>query len=263
MREARHTLAIACAVLVFAGPAGADDSPPSGEGALARTLYARHCATCHGSTGAGDGPAAPYLEPAPRDLTRGEYKFRSTRTGSVPTDADLMRVIANGVRGTSMPGWSGVLGPAERRALVARVKSFSDRFVDAAPASRRIVPIPAAPTGSIPDSVARGRKLYASLRCGTCHGDDGRGGGPAADFLRDNQERSIRAYDFTTGDMKGGGSPVDVYRTFVTGMDGTPMPSYREAVQSEREGWDLVHFVISLYRTKSAAEYLFVDQPGR
>ena len=35
-----------------------------------RDLYLRHCASCHGVAGKGDGPAAGAMEPRPNDLTR-------------------------------------------------------------------------------------------------------------------------------------------------------------------------------------------------
>jgi mono/diheme cytochrome c family protein len=46
-----------CEVRRESNPAGAE-------------LYARYCASCHGATGRGDGPAAASLAPRPADLTR-------------------------------------------------------------------------------------------------------------------------------------------------------------------------------------------------
>ena len=58
----------------------------SGEGGYA--LYRKHCLHCHGVTGDGNGPTAPFLWPRPRDYRRGMYKFTST-TGQKPTREDL------------------------------------------------------------------------------------------------------------------------------------------------------------------------------
>ncbi|MEE8104379.1 MAG: c-type cytochrome [Planctomycetota bacterium] len=66
--------------------------------------YARHCASCHGKDGAGDGPAAMFFSPRPRNFLRGNYRFRSTPVGNPPLDADLYRSIRRGV-GMSMPAW--------------------------------------------------------------------------------------------------------------------------------------------------------------
>ena len=53
-------------------------------------------------------------------------------------------------------------------------------------------------------------------------------------------------YDFTTGErFKCGQSNQDLYRIFMTGLDGTPMPSYLEDVTPD-QAWDLVHFLRTL-----------------
>ena len=56
------------------------------------------CAGCHGDTGAGDGPAAAYMLPRPRNFTGAIYKIRSTASGQLPTDGDLMRAIDDVLR---------------------------------------------------------------------------------------------------------------------------------------------------------------------
>jgi hypothetical protein len=44
------------------------------------SLYRLHCLHCHGVSGAGDGPTAPFLYPRPRDYRKGLFKFTSTPT---------------------------------------------------------------------------------------------------------------------------------------------------------------------------------------
>src|SRR2546429_4036287 len=73
------------------------------------------CAGCHGETGAGDGPAAAYMLPRPRNFTGAVYKIRTTASGQLPTDADLLRAIDEGLPGSAMPAWKGRLSDAERR----------------------------------------------------------------------------------------------------------------------------------------------------
>ncbi len=63
----------------------------------------------------------------------------------------------------------------------------------------------------------------------------GRGDGPSASALLDDWEVPIRPFDFTTGNFKFGDSPADVYRTFNTGLNGTPMPSYYDSILFPRE----------------------------
>ena len=46
-------------------------------------LYQKNCAQCHGVAGMGDGFGAPFLVPPPRDLTAGQFKFRTTAGGQL------------------------------------------------------------------------------------------------------------------------------------------------------------------------------------
>ncbi len=48
-------------------------------------LYRRNCLHCHGVSGAGDGPTAPFLYPLPRDYRKGIFKFTSTPSGATRT----------------------------------------------------------------------------------------------------------------------------------------------------------------------------------
>src|SRR5213596_603126 len=70
-----------------------------------KTVYVKWCAGCHGDNGAGDGAGARRMIPPPRDFTAGLYQIRSTASGELPTDADLLRAIDEGLYGTAMPGW--------------------------------------------------------------------------------------------------------------------------------------------------------------
>src|SRR2546426_2237950 len=101
----------------------------------ATAVYNHACAGCHGKDGRGDGPAAfsinKYLSPRPRDFTRGRFALRSTASGELPTDDDLLRTIERGVPGY-MPSFRG-LTAGERRLAVAAVKRFYPGFVTARP----------------------------------------------------------------------------------------------------------------------------------
>src|SRR5437867_1578234 len=85
-----------------------------------KRVYVKWCAGCHGDAGAGDGAAAAYMLPRPRNFTSGLYKIRTTASGQLPTDADLERAIDEGLPGSAMPGWKGRLSQAERRDVRAR-----------------------------------------------------------------------------------------------------------------------------------------------
>jgi mono/diheme cytochrome c family protein len=210
--------------------------------ALGRALYEAQdgCALCHGDLGQGDGPAAPFLFPAPRDFTTGIFKVHSTPF--LPTDDDLLRTIGEGMPGTLMPSFAHLSLP-ERQALVDYVKTFSERF---AAGSDEPVPIPD-PPGNVEELLTRGEEVYAEVRCDQCHGPSGRGDGPSSDTLEDSWGAPIVPYDFTiAGRMKAGSTPEDQYRTLMVGIGGTPMPSYAEAIPSEEDRWALVYYVLSL-----------------
>jgi cytochrome c oxidase cbb3-type subunit 2 len=209
-----------------------------------RDLYYRHCVGCHGDKGDGQGLAAPFLDPRPRDFTRGVFKFRSTPTASLPTDADLLRTLREGVHGTSMPSWK-LVPDSELLSVIAFVKTFSARFTKNVPMPS--IALPGAPADILsPGRIARGKGVYAELQCGKCHGETGRGDGPSSPTLVDSEEHPIRPFDFTKLSPKGGTRPEDLYRTFMTGLAGTPMPDYSELTSDESQRWDLVAFVLSL-----------------
>jgi mono/diheme cytochrome c family protein len=91
-------------------------------------LYRRHCLHCHGLTGDGHGPTAPWVNPHPRDYRPGKFKFTSTTGGNArkPTRADLIHTLKQGVEGTSMPSF-GLLPPEELNALASYVIHLSAR----------------------------------------------------------------------------------------------------------------------------------------
>ena len=210
---------------------------------LARDLYDGKCRICHGASGEGDGPAARFLDPAPRDFTLGVYKFRSTPSGELPTDDDLIASLRRGMHGTPMTSWNG-LEESELRQLVTLLKSFSERFTTDVPSRTLVIEDPPAMTRT---SIERGREVYEEMRCAQCHGADGRGDGPARNTMTDDLGRSIFPFDLARGESyRGGSAPEDIYRTFLTGLNGTPMPAY-EGVLSRDEAWDLVHYVRSLF----------------
>ena len=90
-----------------------------------RDLYTVHCAHCHGSAGAGDGPTAKYLHPLPRNYKPGVYKFTSTGTSGIPSRGDLKRVLERGVPGTYMPAFHPALDDAEMAAVIEYVRWLS------------------------------------------------------------------------------------------------------------------------------------------
>lgn len=241
LKVGRHGSAWTIAMLCAASVAIASQSSPSPRG---RAVFEARCVECHGAEGRGDGPAAAFLTPRPRDFTTGKYKIRSTETGSVPTDEDLIQSVRQGLYGSAMPAWDRILPDEDIRAVVEYVKSLSPQFASQTP--RPVVVGPGVP--SSPESIARGRGAYEKLQCGKCHGTDGRGAGAVTSDFTDDWNQPLRAADLTEPwTFHGGATSRDVYLRFRAGMTGTPMPSFADAA-SDAEMWDLANYVVSLSR---------------
>jgi mono/diheme cytochrome c family protein len=222
----------------------------AGNAKRGKGLYQRYCIFCHGSDGDGRGESAPYLDPKPRDFTKALFKCRSTPSGSLPLDSDLYDTISRGIHASGMPSWKPLLRQ-ERADLVAYIKTFSSAFQDEKPGEP--VPIPPEPPNS-PESVKRGAELFQSMNCWSCHGKDGRGHGPSAASLTDSKGNPITPFDFTVGGrFKCGESDRDMFRDLVTGLDGTPMPSFASAMNEDQK-WDVVHYIRTLSSSKAHAE---------
>jgi mono/diheme cytochrome c family protein len=88
---------------------------------LGRNVYTRHCTRCHGASGDGNGPTAHYLNPRPRDLRRGEFKFTSTRPMEKASRNDLKAMIVQGMPGTYMPSFE-LLDESETDAVIEYVR---------------------------------------------------------------------------------------------------------------------------------------------
>ncbi|HTM22432.1 MAG TPA: c-type cytochrome [Kofleriaceae bacterium] len=225
-----------------------------------RALFRAVCAGCHGDDGRAATPAAAVYFPAPRDLTRGEFRFRTTASGTLPLRDDLVRTLHDGLPGTAMPAWGDQLSVRQLMSLVLYVQTLSPRFADPdEEVADEDILVRAAALQPPPDSAAlrtRGRALYQQLKCHDCHGDAGRGDGPSAPTARNQDGTRGHVFDFTYGVYKGGNRPIDVYRTFMTGLDGTPMPSYADSIPAERDRWALVYYVLSLSRPRGFWFYL-------
>ncbi|HWU40441.1 MAG TPA: c-type cytochrome, partial [Candidatus Acidoferrum sp.] len=218
------------------------EAQQAGDAAAGKAVYDKKCALCHGSDGKGDGPGAATLAPRPRDFTRGLYKIRSTASGQRPTDTDLFRVITEGMIGTSMPAWK-VLSDKDRWNLVAYIKSFAaDKFKEAPKAAD--IPKEVA---SSQESIARGKEMFEAIECTKCHGNAGRADGPSASDLKDDWGNPIRPANLTTPWLfRGGESARDIATRLVTGLMGTPMPSFIDSVEKPEDIWHLANYVKTL-----------------
>ena len=224
-------------------PVASRPAPSAATIATGRKLYEANCVQCHGSTGQGDGYGAPFLVPPPRDFTAGQFKFRTTSSGLMPTDDDLFRTISRGANGTGMPPWKYLLSDDDRWALVDYVKTFDPRFAEPRNSSLKPMPLP---EPAKPASAGRGREVYAKMQCAKCHGDDGRGVGWSSASMVDAKNRHVNARDFTQpGSFRTGWTEKEILRTLETGMNGVPMPSYSQTMTRQEE-YDLIGYVMSM-----------------
>ena len=236
-------IASLCAVPTGSVRAAAQDIGTEAQRESGEALYLRNCAQCHGEKGDGVGYATPHLYPRPREFTRGNFKVRSTPSGELPTHQDLVNIIRRGMPYTSMPAWP-TLSDQEVSDLAYYLTTFSPDFsnVERAP---QPVPLPSAPAATT-ESIELGKELYVENGCVKCHGTLGRSDGPSAETLVDELDYPIRSADLSKSwTFRGGSSREDIFRTMTTGFNGTPMPSYEEALPAEQR-WAITDFIVSL-----------------
>jgi mono/diheme cytochrome c family protein len=184
-------------------------------------LYREHCGHCHGVTGDGLGPTAAFLNPYPRDYRPGVFKFKSTERADKPTHDDLVRILHNGIVGTSMPSFA-LLSDLEIDALAEYVKYLSIRGETEIELMRAFFELDEEDGGKLPEtreflvgemltpvaekwqsaadaviavpempadidlvaSIAKGKELFYGdkANCVKCHGVTGLGDGQANDY---------------------------------------------------------------------------------
>jgi len=222
----------------------------TGDLGAGKQLYFRYCWGCHGFRGDGNGENAPYLNILPRNFVAAAFKCRSTPSGTLPTDEDLFNSLKRGLVNSNMPSWI-TLTDQNRADLVAFIKTFSPRWKTEKPGAPYVAP-PEPPLTVA--SIKHGQELFQKLECWKCHGQEGRGDGPSASTLTDSNDQPIRPYNFAAGSrFKCGTTNGDVWKIFMTGLDGTPMPSFADVIKPE-EAWDLVHYLRTLQVTHKSPE---------
>jgi DMSO reductase family type II enzyme heme b subunit len=223
------------------------------DAARGKAVYEKRCAGCHGQAGKGDGPAAELLLPRPRDFTAGKYKIR-TLGGPLASDQDLLRMVTEGMPGTSMPPWRA-LPERERLAVVAHIKAFAEAYREA---KLEPVPVPKE-VASSEASIRRGKKMFDAFECVKCHGAAGRGDPAPGSDLKDDWGHPIRPANLhKPWTFRGGAERRDVVMRLLTGVAGTPMPTIADSLEDYRKSdekdadvrdssvWDLANYVRSL-----------------
>jgi mono/diheme cytochrome c family protein len=246
---------------------GGEDRPVEthpGSAANGKKVYDKRCSHCHGDEGEADGPGAEFMNPRPRNFKNQPFKVRTTPSGKLPTDRDLFDIITRGIPGTSMPGFD-MLAEQERWDLTVYVKSLSELFADpdnlsdlgspeAADTARELDEAYLAAQALEPATepeLSDGQAMYQK-NCASCHGNHGRGNGAGWEERKFDWDQPDRPAPIMTADLtnpeslRGGSSAYDLFRTITTGLNGTPMPGYRDNLSAE-DRWKLVRYVQSFF----------------
>jgi high-affinity iron transporter len=160
--------------------------------AAGKQLYEATCASCHGLSGGGNGPASRGMNPPPPAVG-------DAATMHDVSPATMYRVISVGIGGTPMPGYGGSMTAEQRWNIVAYLLSLR----------------------ATPQQIAEGEGLYAQQNCISCHGATGVGDGPFARSLsRLPGEIGSLAFQASRSDLELG-------QVVVQGIPGTAMPASR------------------------------------
>jgi len=262
---------LAMAMIVIPGTALAAMPDPIKKDMLekGKKVYFKRCVWCHGVEGGGDGPSADRLFTRPRNFIQGTFKIRVTDSGELPMDINLINTVKNGLQGSAMPAWGEFLAEDEILAVVQFVKSLvQDRewddedeevnnVITEISADNGKGPLGDAPWGStsgpyhlgVPqEHIDAGKELFIKNKCFECHGGEGRGDGNPT--MKDDWGFPIVAANWQQcwnfrGARRDAYNPFVIARTISTGLNGTPMPNFREQLTGP-ERWQVAAFVNSL-----------------
>ncbi len=255
---------------------------------MGKELYKFRCEVCHGENGAGDGVAAEFMYPKPRDFSLALFKYKTSPGTELPRDEDLFATIKMGLPGTAMPGW-GIKGQAllsdeQIRSLIPVIKGFDitqawppedadeeafdeDGFYTKT--DFRVISDVEPLQGQIAyseESVEKGRAAFLDS-CSECHGDDGRGNIKSGKKLEDDWGYRIWPRDLTkpwtwratqslaTSEKERDETIRAIYSRLSIGIPGTPMPAHRAVEEgnedpvSLEDRWHIANFVYSLRNT--------------
>ena len=194
---------VTSALLVSCGP------PPKPGGTT--TAPAATTTTTGGATASSQATTAPPSTPAP-----------------VASATPAASASASGTPVATASGSPAAAGDLGDFANAEGMAGFEEVKVLKAPASS-------------PDSIAKGKELFAGTgNCVSCHGQEGKGDGPAGAAL-DPKPRNLHAKD----EYKYGSNDHAIYRTVFYGVEGTGMAPL-EGVLTPEQIWNVVHYVQTL-----------------
>jgi mono/diheme cytochrome c family protein len=132
------------------------------ERSTGKRTYDMYCIGCHGTEGLGNGEAASFLNPKPRNFVQEDYKyFHFSEAGPFPSDDSLEITIRNGLPGSSMPAFP-LITAQELQSVISYVKDFKQGGWKA-PSPIQAAPAPVKLAAENPED------LFKSAACIGCH----------------------------------------------------------------------------------------------
>lgn len=267
----RILLSAVASAIVLTACAMHEAPTPSAVPDRGATLFAKHCAACHGEAGDADTAVASMLLPRPNAFREGLFKLVSTTNG-MPTINDLVTTLRRGMPGSTMMSYSW-LPDADLRALAGEVQRLAIRGRTAsimqtasitgepltadqaqANAERQLLPdasvVANITTTATSEQLKVGQRLYLR-HCSGCHGEHGKGVAASANWPTDGTWLQPR--DFTAGYLRGGASHLELAYRVRAGMPAAHMPP---VMLAEAETSALVAFVHSLIPAEAANHHV-------
>jgi mono/diheme cytochrome c family protein len=250
--------------------------------AAGAAAYRLHCLHCHGLTGNGRGPTAPWVNPHPRDYRQGIFKFTSTKGGNdrKPSRQDLLRTLREGIEGTSMPSFA--LQPErDLEALASYVVHLSLRGDVEFNVIQRALSQDGLEASEVEDKVNEtlwilaGRWMVATEPADWIKPDESavrfpprledakavqhgyemfrstsdagciachKDYGRQGAYFFDDWGTIGRPADLTLGVYRGGRRPIDFFYRIHSGVGGSNMPAFNSLL-STKDIWDMVSFL--------------------
>ncbi len=200
--------------------------------AAGKVIWMAECARCHGETGAGDGPEAKASQ---------QPKTFSDSTGDTDyLDAYQFEVTRRGSVKRGMPSFAEKLSEDDIWKVVTFIRTFKvkKKDVDLGLFTKQ----PKTTKGII----ARGKVIFLR-KCRSCHGAEGRGHGPAAEYLnRKPSNLTLGIYKLRSTPRDSIPTDWDIYRTITVGVGTGIMPGFPSVHPQDR--WALVAYLKTLSR---------------
>ncbi len=214
-----------------------------------KRVYQNQCAGCHGDDGKGNVqyPAEKFANPVP-DFTAGEYRYGQ---GPVQVYNTISKGILDNEEATH-PNFSDSLRYQQRWAVTHYVRSLADTELDRDPADvmakarneaengvcdpavRQQMEQNVEPAGE--EQMKLGKQVYEN-NCQSCHGESGKGDGPAGQAL----QPAPRNFQSADAEWVNGTSPFGIMTTLNNGIEGAAMSSYQSLSLEKR--WAVTHYL--------------------